>query len=99
MPSLPILIREAKEPFDSGRPYLKPSTKEEKKKKEKQKSESAKAERRKKSQRRKRYAKRRAVKVLRRTWFLVKWVPKIIKILPKRYFKSNEGLFVNTPAK
>ena len=46
-----------------------------------------------------RYAKRRAVKVLRRTWFLVKWVPKIIKILPKIHFKSKEELLVKTPAK
>ena len=94
MPSIPIPIREAKEPVDSGRPYLKPSTKE-----EKQKLESAKAERRRKSQRKRRYAKRRAVKALRRTWFLVKWVPKIIKILLKRHFKSKEGLLVKTPAK
>ena len=28
MPSVPISIREVKEPVDSGRPYLKPSTKE-----------------------------------------------------------------------
>ena len=41
-------IRGAKEPFDSGRPYLEPSTKEEKRE-EKQKSESAKAERREKA--------------------------------------------------
>ena len=46
-----------------------------------------------------RYAKRRAVKALRRTWFLVIWVPKIIKILPKRDFKSKEGLLVKMPAK
>ena len=82
MPSLSIPIRGAKEPVDSGRPYLKPSTKEEKRE-EKQKPESAKVERREKASAKRRYAKRRAVKVLRRTWFLVKWVPKIIKILPK----------------
>ena len=35
MPSVPISFREAKEPNDSGRPYLKPSTKEEKGKKSK----------------------------------------------------------------
>ena len=52
-----------------------------------------------KSQRKRRYAKRRAVKALCRTWFLVKWVPKIIKILPKRHFKSKEGLSVKTPTK
>ena len=46
-----------------------------------------------------RYAKRRAVKALRRTWFLVKWVPKIIKILPKTHFKSKEGPLVKMPAK
>ena len=45
MPSIPILIREVKEPVDSGWPYLKLSTKEEKRE-EKQKLESAKAERR-----------------------------------------------------
>ena len=98
MPSVPIPIREAKEPVDSGRPYLKPSTKEEKKE-EKQKPESAKAERQEKASAKRRYAKRRAVKVLRRTWFLVKWVPKIIKILSKTHFKSKEGLLVKTPAK
>ena len=43
MPSILISIRGAKEPVDSGRPYLKPSTKE--KRKEKQKPESAKVER------------------------------------------------------
>ena len=36
MPSVPMPIREAKELVDSGRPYLKPSTKE-KKRKEKEK--------------------------------------------------------------
>ena len=46
MPSVPIPIREAKEPVDSGRPYLKPSTK---KKEEKEKPKSAKAERQRKS--------------------------------------------------
>ena len=81
MPFLLIPIRGAKEPVDSGRPYLKSSTKE--KREEKQKPESAKAERREKANVKRRYAKRRAVKVLRRTWFLVKWVPKIIKNFPK----------------
>ena len=85
MSSIPIPIREAKEPVASGRPYLKPSTKEEKRV-EKQKPESAKAEREEKASTKRRYAKRRAVKALRRTWFLVKWVPKIIKILPKTHF-------------
>ena len=47
MPSIPIPIRGSKEPVDSGRPYLKPSTKE--KREEKQKPESAKAERREKA--------------------------------------------------
>ena len=47
MPSVLIPIREAKEPVDSGRPYLKPSTKE--KREEKQKPESAKAERQEKA--------------------------------------------------
>ena len=98
MPSVLILIRGAKEPVDSRRPYLEPSTKK-KKREDKQKPESAKAERREKASAKRRYVKRRAVKVLRRTWFLVKWVPKIIKILPKRYFKSKEGLLVKTPAK
>ena len=98
MPSVPIPIRGAKEPVDSGRPYLKPSTKEEKRE-EKQKPESAKAERQEKASAKRRYAKRRAVKALHGTWFLVKWVPKIIKILPKRHFKSKEGLSVKMPAK
>ena len=48
MPSLPIPIRGAKESVDSGRPYLKPSTKEEKRE-EKQKPKSTKAERREKA--------------------------------------------------
>ena len=66
---------------------------------EKKKSESAKDKRREKStQKKRRYAKRRAVKALCRTWFLVIWVPNIIKILPKRHFKSKEGLLVKTPA-
>ena len=91
-------IRGAKEPVDSGRPYLKPSTKEEKGKKSKsQKVRKLKGEE--KPARKRRYAKRRAVKVLHRTWFLVKWVPKIIKILPKRDFKLKEGLLVKTPYK
>ena len=69
------------------------------KREEKQKPESAKAERREKASAKRRYAKRRAVKPLRRTWFLVKWVLKIIKILPKRHFKSKEGLSVKMPSK
>ena len=52
MPSLPIPIRGAKELVDSGRPYLKPSTKEEKRE-EKQKPESAKVERQEKASARK----------------------------------------------
>ena len=96
MPSLLIPIRGAKEPVDSRRPYLKPSTK---KREEKQKSESAKAERREKASAKRRYAKRRAIKALCGTWFLVKWVLKIIKILPKINFKSKEGLLVKTPIK
>ena len=47
MPSLSILIRGAKEPVDSGRPCLKPSTKE-KKREEKEKSENTKSQRQKK---------------------------------------------------
>ena len=97
MPSIPIPIRGAKEPVDSGRPYLESSIKEEKRE-EKQKPESAKAERREKASAKRRYAKRRAVKALCETWFLVKWVPNIIKILLKRHFKSKEGLLVKMPA-
>ena len=98
MPSVPMPIRGAKELVDSGRPYLKPSTKE--KREEKQKPESAESRKARKSQRKKRrYAKRRVVKALRRAWFLVKWVPKIIKILLKTHFKSKKGLLVKTPAK
>ena len=95
MPSLSIPIRGAKEPVDSGRPCLKPSTKE--KRKEKQKPKRAKAERREKASAKRRYAKRRVVKALHGTWFLVIWVPNIIKILPKRNFNSKEGLLVKTP--
>ena len=51
MPSVPISFREAKEPIDSGQPYLKPSTKE--KREEKEKPESAKAERQEKAKRQK----------------------------------------------
>ena len=47
MSSVLIPIREVKEPVDSGRPYLKPSTKEKGKKSKSQKS--AKAERREKA--------------------------------------------------
>ena len=50
MPSVPIPIKGAKEPVDSGRPYLRPSTKEEGKK---EKSKSAKAETREKVTRKK----------------------------------------------
>ena len=96
MSSILISIREAKESVDSGRPYLKSLTKE--KREEKQKPESAKAERREKASAERRYAKRRAVKTLRGTWFLVIWVPNIIKILSKRNLKSKEGLLVKTPA-
>ena len=52
MPSIPIPIRGAKEPVDSGRPYLKPSTKE--KREEKQKPKNVKAERREKASAKKR---------------------------------------------
>ena len=51
MPSVPMPIRGAKELVDSGRPYLKPSTKEKGKKSKSQKA--PKAERREKSQREK----------------------------------------------
>ena len=44
MSSVPILIREAKEPVDSGRPYLKPSTKEKGKKSKSQKARKPKGE-------------------------------------------------------
>ena len=96
MPFVPIPIREAKEPVNSGWPHLKSLIKE---KGRKQKPRAQKAERRRKSQSAKRrYAKRRAVKALRVTWFLVIWVPNIIKILPKRHSKLKEGLLVKTPA-
>ena len=64
-----------------------------KKREEKQKPESAKAKREEKSSAKRRYARRRAVKALRRTWFLVIWVPKIIKILPKNIFQVKRGTF------
>ena len=44
MPSILILIREVKEPVDSGRPYLKPSTKEKGKKSKSQKVRKPKGE-------------------------------------------------------
>ena len=97
MPSVPILIRGVKEPVDSGRPYLKPSTKEKREQRKSQKARQPKGEKSHAQERR--YARRRAVKALRRTWFLVKWVPKIIKIPPKIHFKSKEELLVKTPAK
>ena len=87
MPSVLVSFREAKEPVDSGWPYLKIP---DKRKREESKSQKVqKAERRRKSQssKRKGYAKRGAVKVSRRTWFLVVWVPNINKILPKRDYK------------
>ena len=52
MPSIPMPIRGAKELVDSGRPYLKPSTKEEKRE-EKQKLESAESRKVRKSHREK----------------------------------------------
>ena len=51
MPFVPMPIRGAKEPVDSGRPYLKPSTKE--KREEKQKPEKRKSWKTRKSQRQK----------------------------------------------
>ena len=95
MPSIPIPIRGAKEPVDSRWPYLKPLIKEEGKKEKSQKAQKLKGKEKPRTKRR--YAKRGVVKVPRRTWFLVQWVPKIIKILPKRHFKSKEGLLVKTP--
>ena len=44
MPSVPIPIREVKEPVDSGWPYLKPSTKEKRKKRKSQKMRQPKGE-------------------------------------------------------
>ena len=93
MPFVLIPIRGAKEPIDSGRPYLKPSTKEKKRKKRKsQKARQPKGEKKPRAERR--YAKRGAVKALCGTWFLVIWIPNITKILSKRNFKSKEGLLI-----
>ena len=86
MPSVPMPIREVKEPVDSGRTYLKPSTK---KREEKQKPESAKAENREKASAKRRYAKRRVVKALRGTWFLVIWVLNIIKYFSKEILSQK----------
>ena len=44
MPSVPLPIRGAKEPVDSGRPYLKPSIKEKGKKSKSQKARKSKGE-------------------------------------------------------
>ena len=44
MPSILVPIRGAKEPVDSGRPYLKPSTKEKGKKSKSQKARKLKGE-------------------------------------------------------
>ena len=52
MPSLPIPIRGTKEPVDSGRPYLEPSTKEEKKRR-KAKARKRESRKARKSQRQK----------------------------------------------
>ena len=59
MPSVPISFREAKEPVDSGQPYLKPSIKEEGKK---EKPESAKVERRVKAMHRKKVCQKKSGK-------------------------------------
>ena len=59
MSSVPISIREAKEPVNSGRPYLKLSEKEEGKK---EKPESAKAKRREKANARKKVRQERSSK-------------------------------------
>ena len=91
MSSIPIPIRETEEPVDSGWPYLKPSTKE--KMEEKQKPESAKVERLEKAKRKRRNAKRRAVKVLHRTWFLVKWVPQNYQDTSQNTFQVKRGTF------
>ena len=95
MPSVLIPIRGAKEPVDSGRPCLKPSTKEKGKISKSQKARKPKGKE--KASAKRRYAKRRVVKALCGTWFLVIWVPNIIKILPKRHFKLREGLLVKMP--
>ena len=60
MSSVLIPIREAKEPVDSGRPYLKPSKKE--KEKNKEKPENATAERREKPRARKKVRQERSGK-------------------------------------
>ena len=49
MPSVPMPIRGAKELVDSGRPYLKPSTKEEKKGKKSKSQKAPKVKRREKA--------------------------------------------------
>ena len=97
MPSVLISFREAKEPVDSGWPYLKSPTKEKGRKEKPRKRKSQKA-RKSQSTKERRYAKRGAVKALRRTQFLVVRVPNINKILPKRNFKSKRRLLVKTPA-
>ena len=50
MPSIPIPIREAKEPVDSGRPYLKPSKKAREKKRRKGKAKKRESRKARKSQ-------------------------------------------------
>ena len=87
MPSVPIPIREVKEPVDSERPYLKPSIKEEGKKRKVRKHESRKVRKSQSAERR--YTKRRVIKALHRTRFLVVRVPNIIKILLKKNFKER----------
>ena len=96
MYSVPLSFREVKEPVDSGRPYLKSFNK---RKREERKSKKArKPKGKKKSSAKRRYAKRGAVKASRRTRFLVVRVSNINKILPKRNFKSKEGVLVKMSA-
>ena len=98
MPSIPISLREAKEPIDSRRPYLKPSTKEKGRKQEPKCKSKVNVQKKKAKCAKEGYAKRGAVKAPRRTRFLVVRVPNINKILPKRNFKSKKRLLVKTPS-
>ena len=96
MSSILIPIREAKEPIDSGRPYLKPSTKE--KRKEKQKSESAKVERREKVTHKKKVRQEKSSKSSPRDMVPGHMGTQYHQNASQKNFKSKEGLLVKMPA-
>ena len=95
MPSIPVSFKEAKESVDKRTALSEIPDKRKREERKSQKVRKPKGEEKQHTKRR--YAKRRAVKALRRTWFLLIWVPNIIKILLKKNFKSKQRLLVKTP--